>query len=84
MFQMKGQNKTLEELNKTWISNLPNKEFKVVVVKTLTGLQRRVDELIENLNKETENIKKNSELENTTEMKNTLQGIIRRLEDAEE
>ena len=28
MFQMKEQDKTLEELSKEEISNLPNKEFK--------------------------------------------------------
>ena len=44
-----------------------------------------MDELSENFSKETENIKNQSELKNTiAEMKNILQGIISRSEDAEE
>lgn len=34
-------------------------EFKVMVRKILTGLERRVDELTENFKKETQDIKKN-------------------------
>ena len=40
MFQMKEQDKTLEkELNEVGISNLLNKEFKVMIVKMLTELR---------------------------------------------
>ena len=55
-----------------WISNVPNKEFNVMVIKMLTRLRRRIDEHSENFNKELENIKKNqSELKNTiTEVRN--------------
>ena len=35
-------------------SNLPDKEFKVIVIKMLTELGRRKDELSENDNKKTE------------------------------
>ena len=40
------------------ISNLPDKEFKVIVIKILTKLGGRMDELSENSNKEIENIKR--------------------------
>jgi len=40
------------------ISNLINKGFKMMVIKMLTGLERRVNELSENFNKEIGNIKK--------------------------
>ena len=86
MFQMKEQEKLSEkELNETEISNLPDKEFKVMIIKMLTELWRRVDEHSENFNKELENRKKNpSELRNTiTEVKNTLEGINSRLDDTE-
>lgn len=55
------------------ISNLPNKEFKEMVIKVLTKLESD----IENFNKEVERIIKNQPgLKNTvTEMKNTLEGI---------
>ena len=63
---MKEQNRTLqEELNKVEISNLPNKEFKVMIIKTLNELRRKVDEHREN--KVLENTKKNQ-----TELKNTI------------
>ena len=41
------------------IGNMPNREFKVMVIKILTGLEKRVAYLSETLNNETENIKKN-------------------------
>lgn len=55
------------------LRNLPEEEFQVMVTKMLTGLERRVDELSKNFNKEIENNKKNqSELKNTiNEMKKT-------------
>ena len=36
-------------------SNMPDREFKVMVIKILTGLGRRVEELSETLNKEIKN-----------------------------
>lgn len=41
------------------ISNPPNKEFKVMVIKRLTELERRADEFRKDFNKDLENIKKN-------------------------
>ena len=83
---MKEQDKTSEkELNEIEISNLPDKEFKVMVIKMLTELRRRMDEYIENFNKEISNIKNNqSELKNIiTEMRNTPKRLNSRLDEAE-
>ena len=46
MFQTKEQNNTLQKktLNKTEISNLPDEEFKIMVIKMLTKLCRGMDE----------------------------------------
>lgn len=45
--------KTSEKhFNETNISNLPDKEFKITVIKKLTKLGRRMNEHSENLNKE--------------------------------
>ena len=68
------------------ISDLRDTELKVIVIKMFTELRRRMDELSVNFNKVIENIKNNQlELNNTIiDMKNTLQGINRRLEDVEE
>ena len=74
-------------------SNLPETEFKRMVIKMLNKLRGRMDEHNENLNRETvsikkdiETIKKNQmEMENTiTEMKNTLEGFNSRLDEAED
>ena len=61
------------------------RDFKVAVIKILTGLEKRMEDLSETLNKETENIKKNqSEMKNSiTKIKSTL-GRINRLDEAEE
>lgn len=55
------------------MNNLPDKEFKALVIRMLTELGKRTDEYSENFNTELENIKKNQlELKNTiNEKKNT-------------
>ena len=60
MFQIREQDKSSKkELNETEINSLPDKEYKIIVIKMFTGLGRRIDEHSENFNKELENIKKN-------------------------
>ena len=57
--QIKEQDKITRQLNEMEISNMPNKEFKVIVIKRIPGLEKRVEDLSETLNKEIENVKKN-------------------------
>ena len=57
MFQMKVQDKISErDFNETEISNIPDKVFKVMVIKVLNEFWRRMDDHSENFNKERENI----------------------------
>ena len=58
MSQMKEQNIASEkELTEMETSNLPDAEFKTLVIRVFSELRGRVDELIENLNnKEIQNI----------------------------
>ena len=56
MFQIKEQDRIPEELSEREISNLSDKEFKVVIIKLLK-LRRSLYECRE-FNKELENIKK--------------------------
>ena len=78
MFQMKKQDKTSEkDLNEMEVSDLPEKEFKKIVIKMPTELGKQMDEESENFNKEIKNIGEYQievrELKNTiTELKNTL------------
>ena len=56
---MKEQDKNPGELSKMELSNLPNKEFKVMIIKMLSKLKIRMYEHSEKFNKELENTKKN-------------------------
>ena len=47
MFQMKEQ-----DLRKMEISNMPDREFEVTVIKILTGLDKRVEDITETFNNE--------------------------------
>ena len=57
MLQMQEQDKVPEELSELEISNLLNKEFKVIIINGLKELERRTNEHNENFNKELENIR---------------------------
>ena len=61
MFQTKEQDKILEtDLNETEISNLPDKEFKIMIIKMFTKARRTMHEQSENfLSQQRENIKSN-------------------------
>ena len=77
-FQLTEQEKPPEKTtNETKIYNLPDKEFKALVIRMLTELGKRIDGHRENFNKE-------QELKNIiTVMKNILEGINNRLGDTE-
>jgi len=83
--KQKEQDKTSQKVLKEMeISNLSDKEHKTMVILMLTELGKRTDNLKEDFNKGTENIKMNqSELKNTTGNENTIEAISK-LEDAEE
>ena len=67
------------------ISNLLNKEFKVMMVRQLNELRRRISEHGEEINKYLDNIKKNKTVKKSiTEIKYTLERIQIRLDDTEE
>lgn len=51
MLQTKEQDKNSEKVNKMEISNLPDRKFKVMIIKILTELGR-MDKYTENFNKE--------------------------------
>ncbi|MCP4030960.1 MAG: hypothetical protein GY734_06915 [Herbaspirillum sp.] len=91
MYQMKEQDKTPEkQLNEVEIGNLPEKEFRIMIVKMIQDLGKRMEAKIEKMqemfNKDLEELKnKQTEMNNTiTEMKTTLEGINSRITEAEE
>ena len=99
MYHMKEQDKTPEkQLNEVEIGNLPEKEFRIMIVKMIKDLRKRMEAKIEKMqemfNKDLEELKnknleelknKQTEMNNTiTEKKNTLEGINSRITEAEE
>ena len=91
MYQMKEQDKTSEkQLNEGETGNLPEKEFRIMIVNTIQDLGKRMEAKVEKMqemfNKELEELKnKQTEMNNTiTEMKNTLEGINSRITEAEQ
>ena len=91
MPQMREQGKNLQDqINEEDIGNLPEKEFRVMIVKMIQNLGNRMEARIEKIeemfNKDLEELKKiQTEMNNTiTEMQNTLEGITNRITEAEE
>ena len=91
MYQMKEQDKNPEkQLNEMEIRNLPQKEFRIMIVKMIQDLGKRMEAKTEKMqkmfNKDLEELKnKQTEMNNTiTEMKNALEGINSRITEAEE
>ena len=88
---MKEQEKTPEkQLNEVEIGNLPEKEFRIMIVNMIQDLRKRMEANIEKMqemfNKDLEELKnKQIEMNHTiTEMKTTLEGINSRITEAEE
>ena len=82
MYQMKEQDITPEkQLNEVEIGNLPEKEFRILIVTMIQDLRNRMETKIEKMqemfNKDLEESKnKQTEMNNTiTELKTTLEGI---------
>ena len=60
MSQMKEQDQTTaRDLSEMVISSMPDREFKVMVIKILTGLEKRMEDISETLTTEIEEFKKN-------------------------
>ena len=84
---MKEQGKNLQDqINEDKIGNLPEKEFRVMIVKMIQNLRNRMKKIQEAFNKDLEELKsKKTVMNNTiTEIKNILEVINNRITEAEE
>ena len=84
---MKEQTRNTDvQINEEEIGKLPEKKFRIMIVKMIKNLENRVEKMQESIKKDLEELKnKHTETNNTTtEMKNTLEGINSRLSEAEE
>ena len=84
---MKEQTRNPEvQINEEEIGKLPEKEFRIMIVKMSKNPENKMEKIQESINKDLEELKnKHTETNNTiTEIKNTLEGINRRISEAEE
>ena len=84
---MKEQTRNTEvQTNEEEIDKRPEKEFRIMIVKVIKNLENRMGKKQKSINKDLEELKnKHTETNSTiTEIKNTPEGINRRVSDAEE
>ena len=87
MQQMKEQGKNpTDQTNEEEIGSLPEKEFRVMIIKMMQNLGNRMQKIQELFNKDLEELKSKQTMMNNTmnEIKNCLQGINSRITEAEE
>ena len=85
--QMKEQTRNIEvQINEEEVGKLPEKEFRILIVKMIKNLENKMEKMQESINKDLEELKnKHTETNNTiTEIKNTLEGINSKISEAEE
>ena len=81
---MKEQTRnTKVQINEEEIGKLPEKEFRIMIVKMIKNLENKMEKMQESVNKE-ELKNKHTETNSTiTEIQNTLEGINSRISEAE-
>ena len=85
--QMKEQTRNRGvQINEEEIGKLPEKEFRIMIVKMMKNLENKIEKMHESTNKDLEELKnKHTEANNTiTEIKNALEGMNSRISEAEE
>ena len=85
--QMKEQTRNIEvQIYEEEIGTLPEKEFRIKIVKMIKNLENKMEKMQKSINKDSEELKnKCAETINTiTEIKNTLEGINSRISEAKE
>ena len=87
MQQMKEQGKNPpDQTNEEEIGSLPEKEFRVMIVKMIENLGNRIEKIQEMFNEDLEELKSKQRMMNNTisKIKNSLEGINTRITEAEE
>ena len=83
--QMKEQTRNTEtQTNEEEIGKLPEKEFRIMIVKMIKNLERKMKKMQESINKDLEELKNKHTNNTITEIKYTLEGISSRISEAEE
>ena len=77
--QMKKQTRnTVVQINEEELGKLPEKEFRIMIIKMIKNLENKMEKIQEAINKDLKELKnKHTETNNTiTEIKNCLEGLI--------
>ena len=83
--QMKEQTRNTEvQINEEEIGKLPEKEFRIMIVKMIKNLENKMEKIQESMNKDLEELKNKHTNNTITEINNTLEGINSRISEAEE
>ena len=84
--QMKEQTRNTEvQINEKEIGKLPEKYFRIMIVKMIKNLENKMEKIQESISQDLKELKnKHTETNNTiTEIKITLEGINSRISEAE-
>ena len=82
--QMKEQTRNTEvHINEEEIGKLPEKEFRIMIVKMTKNLENKMEKMQESINKDLEELKNNHTETNNTITEITLGGINSRISEAE-
>ena len=84
---MKEQTRNTEvQINEEEIGKLPEKQFRIMIVKMIKNLENKMEKMQESVNKDLEELKnKHTETNNTiTDIKHTLEGVNSGISEAEE
>ena len=84
---MQEQSRNTEvQINDEETGKLPEKEFRIIVIKMIKNLENKMEKMQESINKDLEELtNKHTETNNIiTEIKNTLEGISSRISEAKE
>ena len=85
--QVKEQTRNTDvQINEDEIGKLPEKEFRIMIVKMIKNFEDRMEKMQESINKDLEQLKNKHTATNNiiNEIKNTLEGFNSRISEAEE
>ena len=82
---MKEQTRNTEvQINEEEIGKLPEKEFRIMIVKMIKNLENKMEKMQGTINKDLEELRNKHRNNTITEIKNSLEGINSRISEAEE
>ena len=82
---MKEQTRNIQvQINEEKIGKLPEKEFRIMIVKMIKNIENKMEKMQESINKNIGELKKKYTNNTITEIKNTLERINNRISEAEE